>query len=264
MSKYIFTDSQADRELQRLQLIEQIFDPLTHQHLETTGIQANWNCLEVGAGVGSIARWLAAKVDRGRVTAVDLDTRPLKDLQGLNLDVIEADIGQFQQADNSFDLIHVRFVLIHLVEFQAVLSKMWKWLKPGGWIVIEEPDFSAARAIASQPNLDQSFHRVNQAIQQMFDSRGMDSALGVKLPALLDRFNPQQLIVDNYTPLSRGGSPMAQMMKMSTMQLAPKYMATGLASEQDIDNYCTFATSDRSWGIYHGTVGVVAQKSFNT
>ena len=48
-----------DTELGRLRLLEGIYNPFTIRNLEGTGIDSGWDCLEVGAGPGSIAEWLA-------------------------------------------------------------------------------------------------------------------------------------------------------------------------------------------------------------
>src|SRR5262245_47444537 len=46
-------------ELQRLRLLEAAADPFTQRCLQRLDIQPGWPCLEVGAGAGSIATWLA-------------------------------------------------------------------------------------------------------------------------------------------------------------------------------------------------------------
>ncbi|MER3434900.1 MAG: SAM-dependent methyltransferase [Leptolyngbya sp. ERB_1_1] len=260
MSQYVFTDVQQVRELERLQTIEQVFDPATRARIQATGITANWHCLEVGAGAGSIAQWLAAVVgEQGKVVAVDLDTRFVERFQLPNLEVLQADIRHSPLENHSFDLIHARYVLIHIPDFQAALTRMLNLLKPGGWIVIEEPDFSAARAIVGEAC--QSVDRVNRSILKMFANRGMDYALGVHLPALFQNPGLQRLIVENDVPLSSGGSAVATVMKMSAIQLAQKYISTGEATQEDIEQYCLFADNPNTWAIYYATVGVSAQKS---
>jgi tRNA A58 N-methylase Trm61 len=75
-SQYVFTGSQHSREFERLQAIEQVFDPASQRRIQSTGITERWRCLEVGAGAGSMTRWLAAAVgESGKVVAVDLDIR---------------------------------------------------------------------------------------------------------------------------------------------------------------------------------------------
>lgn len=258
--QYVFTDSQHVQELERLQAIEQVFDPASRRRIQATGIRTNWRCLEVGAGAGSITQWMAAVVGKcGKVVAVDLDTRFVANIQLPNVEVLEADIRSLSLENHSFDLVHARYVLIHISDFQVALSKMLDLLKPGGWIVIEEPDFSAARAIVGEEEACQSANRVNRAILQMFSGRNMDYALGVKLPAMLQQLGLQQLSVENDAPISNGDSGVAMVIKMSTVQLAEKYIATGEATQEDIERYCLFAEDRNAWAIYYATVGVAAQ-----
>lgn len=262
MSQYVFTDSQHVKELERLQAIEQVFDPASRRRIQATGITADWRCLEVGAGAGSVMQWMAAVVgENGKVVAVDLDTRFVANIQLPNVEVLEADIRHLPLENHSFDLVHARYVLIHIPDFQVALSRMLDLLKPGGWIVIEEPDFSAARAIVGEERVCQSMNRVNRAILQMFANRNMDYALGVKLPATFQKLGLQQLSVENDAPLSNGGSGVATVMKMSTVQLAEKYIATGEATQKDIEQYCLFSEDRNAWAIYYATVGVTAQTS---
>ena len=69
-------------------------------------------------------------------------------------------------------------------------------------------------------------NRVNQAIKVMYDKLSMDYALGLTLPAQLQRQGVNGLIVENDAPLSAGGSGMATIMKMSAVQLREKYLAS--------------------------------------
>ena len=262
---YILSNTQFLKELERLQLIEQTFDPKTRERILTTGITEKWQCLEIGAGAGAIAKWLATVVgDSGKVVAVDLDTRFLTNIQSSNIEVLESDFCHLALESESFDLIHTRYLLIHIPDFQFALSKMVDLLKPGGWLVIEEPDFSVAKAIAGDSQMCQSVKQVNLAIQKMFADRGTDYALGAKLPEILQKYDWQKFSVENDAPISPGRSEIAKMMKMSAMQLTEKYVGTGKASHSDIDNYCLFAEDRNTQAIYYATVGVIAQKSYST
>lgn len=260
-AKYVFANTQHSQELKRLQAIEEVFDPASQRHILATGLTTGWHCLEVGVGAGSIMRWLAEVVgERGKITAIDLDTRFVAETDLSNVEVLKADIQSVPLESQSFDLIHTRFVLIHIPDFQVVLDKILDLLKPGGWIVVEEPDFSAARAIVGDDAACQSVNRVNRAILQMFADRGIDYALGVRLPAIFQRLGLQQLSVENETPLSHGGSGLATVMEMSAEQLAERYIATGEATCQDIEQYCRFANDPNTWAIYHATVGTMARR----
>lgn len=257
---YIFTDTQFKSELTRLQLLEQIFDPASHRQILATGLTQGWHCLEIGAGAGSIMNWMSQIVGAsGKVTAVDLSIRFVKDTSLSNVELIEADINQVTLTD-SFDLIHARHVLVHLENYQDTLAKMLSLLKPNGWLILEEPDFSATRFISGTETERQAVNKVNQAIRQMFTNQKKDYALGINLPSLLQQLSLQRIQVANHVPISSGGSDIATLMKLSALQLTEKYTATGKATPEDIKTYCQFAENTTSWGIYLATVGIVAQK----
>ena len=75
-SSYIFSDTQFQSELERLQVLEKVSDPASQRQILATGLTAGWKCLEVGAGAGSIMNWMSEKVGAsGKVTAIDVDTR---------------------------------------------------------------------------------------------------------------------------------------------------------------------------------------------
>lgn len=59
---------------QRLGLLEDAFDVNSMRYLNDLGVSDGWQCLEVGAGGGSIVGWLCRQVGPGgRVVATDLD-----------------------------------------------------------------------------------------------------------------------------------------------------------------------------------------------
>ena len=133
-------------------------------------------------------------------------------------------------------------------------------LKPGGWLVLEEPDFSASRGITGDEQELASLRKVNQAIEQMYATLRMDYQLGLKLPALMQQRGLQHLTVENDAPLCAGGAGMATVMKMSAEQLREKYLATGVVRQSDLERYCRFADDPNSWAIYYATIAVSGRK----
>jgi SAM-dependent methyltransferase len=177
----------------------------------------------------------------GQVVAVDLDPKFLSEAERPNMTVVRADIRTTQLLQQSFDLVHARYVLIHLLDYEVALTKMFASLKPGGWLVLEEPDFSASRGITGGEQELASLHKVNQAIEQMYAALRMDYAMGLKLPVLIQRRGLQCLTVENDAPLCMGVSGIATVMKMSTQQLREKYLTTGVVEPSDLEWYCRFA-----------------------
>jgi SAM-dependent methyltransferase len=261
-SEYVFHRVEDRRELERLRMIESVFDPASRRRILATGLQADWRCLEVGPGAGSIMTWMGEVVGpTGQVLAVDLDPKFLSEAERPNVSVMRADIRTAQFPPRSFDVIHARYVLIHLSDYEVALAKMFDSLKPGGWLVLEEPDFSASRGITGNEQELVSFRKVNQAIEQMYATLKMDYALGLKLPSLLQRRGLQHLTVENDAPLCAGGSGMAAVMKMSAEQLREKYLATGVVDQSDLERYCRFADDPNTWAIYYATIAVSGRKA---
>src|SRR5436309_14750389 len=80
----------SEFEPERLKLIEDHADATTIRRLREAGLRRGWDCLEVGAGHGSIARWLSVEVGAsGHVTALDLDRSLLTWLVSRNLEVVD-------------------------------------------------------------------------------------------------------------------------------------------------------------------------------
>ena len=139
MSPYIFENHAEEPEYRRLQLLEAAHDPTTIALLQRTGIQPGWSCLELGAGAGSILRWLGDQIrPNGIVCGIDKRTTYLSEFSGLPYDVRQGDFLDVS-FDSPFDLFHARYVFIHNQQNEAMLHKVRMVLKPGGVAVFEEP-----------------------------------------------------------------------------------------------------------------------------
>jgi len=111
VSTYLF-DQAWRQEHDRLHALEALFDDASAHHLARLGVGPGWRCLEVGAGAGGVARWLADRVGpSGQVLATDLDPRFLDGHGRANLQVRQHDILTDPLPDTLFDLAHARAVL---------------------------------------------------------------------------------------------------------------------------------------------------------
>ena len=258
---YIFHKSPEIRERERLKLIERYHDPATKERLLGTGLKPGWHCLEVGPGAGSILRWLSRTVgENGKVIGVDINPQVKISRKSESLEIIQVDIAHAPLPQEYFHVAHARFTLIHTPHGKKALRQVFHALRPGGCLVLEEPDFTAAQVLAGPPSWTQSVHRVQQAILEMFRESGLNPAFGLCLPKLIHQLGYTQLTVHHHAPITRGNSAMANIMSLSAQQLTQKYLATGLVTRRDINNYCRFAQSPTSWAIHYGTIAVVARK----
>jgi predicted O-methyltransferase YrrM len=259
VSEYIFRENRDDQELRRLRLIEQALDDETIGRLRSTSIQTGWRCLELGAGAGSIAQWMADAVgDQGQVLAIDIKTNYLQHLPTPPCMIVKGDFLEVP-LEGEFDLAHCRYVLIHNLQSRSILKRLCSLIRPGGFLVAEEPDFTSARLL--NKGCDSSQQRVNNAICRMFEHMQLDPAYGLTLPGKIAAKGLQILRTDSRLHLNRGGDTMAKMMGESTRAIRDKYVATGQAAPADIDRYIENANNQAFWAVYYITVSVVAVKS---
>ena len=75
-NRYVFDNAVTAETGMRFAGLEVTFDPSTIRYLTGVGVAEGWACWEIGAGGGSIARWLAEQVGpTGSVLATDIDPR---------------------------------------------------------------------------------------------------------------------------------------------------------------------------------------------
>jgi ubiquinone/menaquinone biosynthesis C-methylase UbiE len=193
----------------RLGLLEQIYDPGSRQRREL--VQVGWRCLEIGAGRGSMAVWLADQVGpSGRVVATDIDVSYLKRLNLPNLDVVEHNILERPPEllePGSFDLVCCRFVLAHLgPSAEAALARMVLYLRPGGWLIDEDGDWGTTVLVDPLHPRYEDFNRAWRD-GDWWVSRGYDPVFGRKVPALFERCGLEDIRHEAGSAVVRGGSP---------------------------------------------------------
>lgn len=257
MADYVFADQEQDDELRRLRLIEAAFDGSTQELIQRTGLSTGWYCLEAGAGAGSILRWLGQQVgSRGRAVGVDKKVDYLRDLKRRPFTVVEQDIHAYE-APCKFDLIHVRYLLIHNRDALGLIGRLKDMLKPGGYLVLEEPDFETAEWLDDR--YAAAGNRVNRAMCAMFTGHGLEPGYGSRLAGDVVQHGLSVMYFDTQTHLAAGNDPVALVMAESAFALTGQYLATGQAHEEDIARYIAAAHDPSSRAIYYSTVSLIAK-----
>jgi SAM-dependent methyltransferase len=235
---YFWTDHQADDELTRLKLIEQFNDPYTFRHLDAIGVADGWRCLEVGAGAGSVMRWLSQRVGpAGKVVAVDLDVRFLGDNSAQNVEVRRCDITQDPIEPSSYDLVHARSVLMHLRDPVAVLRRMTAALRPGGWLMVEDVDNDTVEAADPAHPFAAAFDLCAQArIKFLLAGGVMDLRYGRTLPVHIEGLKLTDVGNEAVTLVGRGRSPMSQLMIQSFRPMDDAMVANGVVGQSDVSD----------------------------
>ena len=214
-SVYCFAAEPAAAERRRLELLEARYDPLTFRRLAAVGVASGWACLEVGAGAGSVVRWLAGRVGRtGRVVATDLDPRFLGDKLGPTSSTVEVrrhDIRTDPLEEGTFDFVHCRALLCHLDDPAAALHRMTTALRPGGWLLVENADYATFDAATSEHPAAPAWSGAALRVARSLVTSGvLDPMLGRRLPGLLAGLGLSDQGHEGIVRVHRGRTPAAE------------------------------------------------------
>jgi len=213
-------------------------DPATIRYLEEIGVSTGWRCLEVGGGAGTIAEWLCQQVGTaGHVVVTDLDTRLLEAIDSPNIEVRRHDIVNDNLETDRYDLVHARYVLLHLKEGEVVLKKLADSLKPGGWLFIEDPDLDEMMCDAATEDIDRALiDRHFGAVRQMMSNFGMDMKFGSNTLKAFKDNNLESLRSESSTQVVFGGSQLAELFRTSA-EMKDRLISAGLVTGEDIDEF---------------------------
>jgi ubiquinone/menaquinone biosynthesis C-methylase UbiE len=236
MKPYLL-DNAADQAPARLAALSAMFDATTMRHLEARGVASGWSCLEIGGGSGTIAAWLADRVGPGgRVLVTDIDPRHLAGIASdrSNLFVQQHDITVDPLPEATFDLIHVRLVLVHLPEWEQVLRKLRAALKPGGWLVDEEFD---SDSMPPDPSVNAGEARLEThvAMGRLMASRGFDRRYGRRLYSRLRMQGFESVGAEARAMMIDRDSPGTQLVRANYEQLRADMIAAGYVTADAID-----------------------------
>ena len=248
---YVLNDpTEAERE--RLALLQSLGDPVTIHRLERTGIGRGWACMEVGAGHGSIARWMAERVGpRGRVVAADLSTQFLTGLPE-PVEVRRVDIRTDELGADAYDLIHCRTLLMHLPDPAAALRRMFTALRPGGWLVAEEADFGL-HWLAGHPDAEWANELVARQLATFAGS--MDPYLGRRLPGLVAALGLEAFGGESNALVGRGDEPTVEFQRRTFRSVREHFRRSGI-SDADLDRQAAVFAAPQT--VMFGMVTVVA------
>jgi SAM-dependent methyltransferase len=243
-SRYVFTQAWSG-EQERLHLMEVIADDLSIEAIRAVGFSPGWRCLDVGSGSGSIARWFARETgDLTLVVATDLNTRLLAPLEQEGVDVREHDAVVDDFPDGSFDIIHARFVLEHLVRREDVLDRFMRWLAPhGALVLIDTASFSTRES--SNPY----YRGAMKAWVDVAALTGIDYEWAHTFPQPLQRHGYRDVGAQATLPIMQGGSPIARVMSLSLEALRHCILDAQMLSSDDIDQAQRLLADPEFWDL---------------
>jgi SAM-dependent methyltransferase len=231
-SDYVFNNARSEAAA-RFGALATLYDPVSIRHLERYVAEGS-HCLEVGAGSGSLARWMSGRVGTtGSVVATDLDTRFLSELAAPNLEVRQHNIVSDPLEEAAFDVVHTRLVLVHLPERRQVLQRMIGALKPGGWLVLQE--FEATSLLADAAAFEGEYlFKSFVAMQGLMAARGVDTQFGRRLLPLALSAGLEEASAEGHVMFQNGGSAGSELLRANFGQLHDALISSGRLSEAEL------------------------------
>ena len=147
VSRYILEG--GDDDLRRLLAVAELFGDMARRAFWRVGVQKGWRVLECGCGpIGALAVLAELVGATGEVVGLDFGERAVERARSvvgtLGLDNVQIHVGDVHDADvaelgGPFDLAYSRLFLMHQSDPARTLSRIATLLRPGGWIIAQEP-----------------------------------------------------------------------------------------------------------------------------
>lgn len=176
-------------ELERLQLQSRVWEPAGRELLARLPRGTGLTALDVGCGAMGWLRILSEWTGpEGKVVGSDIDDRMLAGARSFietealeNVSVTRDDLFATRLPAGAFDLVHSRFQIAPLGRAGEQIATYRRLTRPGGWIVIEDPDMSSWRVNPRAPGVE----RLIELIAEGFRVSGGNFSAGRELPGLL-------------------------------------------------------------------------------
>ena len=234
---YIIRGGSAGRE--RLRILARIMYASTAALFDRLAVGEAQRCLDVGCGGGDVTLEFARRIgSRGKAVGVDIDATQLDiarreaDAQGfrnvefrsLDIRTAEEDIG------SDFDIVYARFLLTHLDDPFRAVAAFYRYLRPGGLVIVEDIDFSGYFTYPES----EAFERYKDLYCTLVRRRGGDPNIGPRLPFLLADGGFEKVDMTLVQPIGTRGE--VKLLNPITMEnIADAILQAGLASRQEID-----------------------------
>lgn len=217
-----------------LNCLSTVLDDFTTARLTEAGVTEGARCLEVGAGNGTIAAWLAERVGvNGMVLATDI--KPVHVRPHPRVLVLGHDITTDELPAGQFELVHARLVLAHLPRRREVLDRLAGALAPTGVLVVEEWGAWPGRVLcANDPGAAALYDRYHDALLRVFEGWGNDTGWAGRVHAAMTDAGLVDVDTAVYACSWRGRSPGCLLPVAVSAELRDHLVRVGL-SEGDLD-----------------------------
>jgi ubiquinone/menaquinone biosynthesis C-methylase UbiE len=201
--KQIWTDVNGWMHMQAAQ-----WEPAGHDLLRELGDGTGLRAVDMGCGplgwLRVLSRWVGPTGEVVGTEVSDSTAEPARQTmrsEGLsNVEVTVDDIFDTSLPERSFDLVHARMVLGPLGRPQDQVATYCRLVKPGGWVVLEEPDMGAWSFNPDAP----ANRRLTELMITSYQAVGRDVTIGRQIRTLLRPYSEKPVLKAHVLALPPG------------------------------------------------------------
>jgi SAM-dependent methyltransferase len=270
LTEYPLGDTADERA--RLMAQAALFEDEARALLDRLDVPAGGDVIDIGCGPVGILPLLSERVGRhGQVTGFDchgdmLDhaARNCSDLGNVRFALGDATATGFAPA--TFDLAHVRLVLVNVPDPMAVVHEAARIVRPGGTVAVQEVDWLSWQC---EPGLP-AWTALREILRGLWHSRWLDPDIGRRLPTLLRAAGLCEVEATARAGIDGTGHPYRRLIVTFAERFRDQILAAGLSTAAELD--AVVAAVDRhladpatvvvramtvqAWGRVPGRMGV--------
>ena len=220
--------------VERLKIVMDSYGPGTERLLDSLNSIDGKSVADVGCGTGLVSASFAKRVGAtGKVVGIDSapDTLAIarKMNDATNIKGIEWHNGDAYAtglADNTYDVVYCRLLLLHLKEPARAVAEMRRIAKPGGLVICED----LATINTQTYPIDSPIKTIQERIKNMAAKQGTDWDIGLALPSLFKSLGLTDIKISTHQPghLTGEGKRLAE---YTFLEAVPKMIAAGVLTE---------------------------------
>jgi len=201
---YVLGVNQA--ELDRLEFQHSVWKKVTDDFISRCGLSRGMKCLDAGCGPGFVSMDLLEIIGaEGELTALEPSEKYLQHFKNYceakkiaNVKFVNGTAEEAELPENYFDFIYARWVICFVPDPELFLSKLYKALKPGGMIALQDYNYAG---ITRHPQTE-LFKKVPSIMEDYFREGGGDINIAARVPELYKKVGLQ---ITDFNPVCLAG-----------------------------------------------------------
>ena len=223
----------------RSRLQSQIWDPEVESWLDQIDVQPGWQCVDLGCGAMGILEPLSRRSGpTGRVIGLEprsslhLAAREFVIRSRLdNVRMLDTPPERTSLPEESFHLVHGRFLLSAGANAAELLAEMVRLARPGGFVALQEPDAGAWRCYPDHASWD----RLRELTRDAYSAAGGDLDAGRATFTLLRDAGLEDVRIRTATIALQGVHPVKRLLVDLAEIHRQRILAAGTIEEPELD-----------------------------